>query len=178
MLDIGLVDVPGHEDFVKNMVSGVGGVDAGLLVVAADDGWMPQTEEHFQILQYLGVDRLVIAVTKCDLADGEEAFLEEMIREELVGAGLDDIPVTPTSAVRKEGLEALAEAMIRTLDAAPVPGRGRPAWPWTAPSPPKAWAWWSRAPWRRGSSPPRTTWCSNPETTPPKFAPCSIITRR
>src|SRR5215213_11428072 len=65
---LGLIDVPGHEDFVKNMVAGVGSIDLALLVVAADDGWMPQTEEHLQILLYLGVTRAVVAMTKVDLA--------------------------------------------------------------------------------------------------------------
>src|SRR5215212_9353630 len=64
---LGIVDVPGHEDFVKNMVAGVGSIDLALFVVAADDGWMPQTEEHLQILSYLGVTRAVIALTKSDL---------------------------------------------------------------------------------------------------------------
>src|SRR5436190_19024171 len=68
---VGIVDVPGHEDFVKNMVAGVGSIDLALLVVAADDGWMPQTEEHLQILLYLGVRRAVIALTKSDLIDDE-----------------------------------------------------------------------------------------------------------
>src|SRR5206468_9607781 len=66
-LRLGIVDVPGHEDFVKNMVAGVGSIDLALLVVAADDGWMPQTEEHLQILTYLGVRRGVAALTKIDL---------------------------------------------------------------------------------------------------------------
>src|SRR5437867_1337761 len=66
-LHIGIVDVPGHEDFVRNMIAGVGSIDLALFVVAADDGWMPQTEEHLQILTYLGVDRAVIALTKSDL---------------------------------------------------------------------------------------------------------------
>src|SRR5260370_9438081 len=64
---IGIIDVPGHEDFVRNMIAGVGSVDLALLVVAADDGWMPQTEEHFQILSYLGVNPAVIALTKTAL---------------------------------------------------------------------------------------------------------------
>src|SRR5262245_10380085 len=66
--DVGIVDVPGHEDFVKNMVAGVGSIDLALFIVAADDGWMPQTEEHLQILTYLGVTRAVVALTKIDLA--------------------------------------------------------------------------------------------------------------
>src|SRR5687768_707048 len=69
---LGIVDVPGHEDFVKNMVAGVGSIDLALLIVAADDGWMPQTEEHLQILTYLGLTRAVIALTKIDLAEDEE----------------------------------------------------------------------------------------------------------
>src|ERR1700687_4465820 len=68
---LGIVDVPGHEDFVKNMVAGVGSIDLALLVVAADDGWMPQTEEHLQILTYLGVSRAVVALTKIDLTQDE-----------------------------------------------------------------------------------------------------------
>src|SRR5438270_4849109 len=71
---LGIVDVPGHEDFVKNMVGGVGSVDLALLVVAADDGWMPQTEEHLQILNYLVVTRAVIAITMIDLAGSEDAL--------------------------------------------------------------------------------------------------------
>src|SRR3954471_1320633 len=65
---VGVIDVPGHEDFVRNMIAGIGAIDLALLVVAADDGWMPQTEEHLQILEYSGVARLVVAVTKSDLA--------------------------------------------------------------------------------------------------------------
>src|SRR5436309_1577712 len=69
LLSIGIVDVPGHEDFVKNMVAGVGSIDLALLVIAADDGWMPQTEEHLQILIYLGVRRVVVALTALSLTD-------------------------------------------------------------------------------------------------------------
>src|SRR5712671_8011937 len=73
LLSIGIVDVPGHEDFVKNMVAGVGSIDLALLIVAADDGWMPQTEEHLEILTYLGVKRGVVALSKIDLARDERA---------------------------------------------------------------------------------------------------------
>src|SRR2546423_11385491 len=68
---IGIVDVPGHQDFVRNMIAGVGSIDLALFVVAAGDGWMPQTEEHLQILTYLGVERAVIALTKSDLGGAE-----------------------------------------------------------------------------------------------------------
>lgn len=81
--DLGLIDVPGHEDFVKNMVTGVGCIDAALLVVAADDGWMPQTEEHFQILNYLGVETIIVVITKIDLTNADPNLVEAMIREEL-----------------------------------------------------------------------------------------------
>src|SRR3954466_12235799 len=81
---LGIVDVPGHEDFVKNMVAGVGSIDLALLVVAADDGWMPQTEEHLQILLYLGVTRAVVALTKIDLAPDEGAAAAR-VREKLKG---------------------------------------------------------------------------------------------
>src|SRR3954453_1130713 len=79
---LGIVDVPGHEDFVKNMVAGVGSIDLALLVVAADDGWMPQTEEHLQILLYLGVTRAVVALTKIDLAP-DQAKAQARVRERL-----------------------------------------------------------------------------------------------
>src|SRR5205809_3120720 len=78
---VGIVDVPGHEDFVRNMIAGVGSIDLALLIVATDDGWMPQTEEHLEILTYLGVKRAVIALTKSDLGDVETT--EKEIRNQL-----------------------------------------------------------------------------------------------
>src|SRR5207244_8075309 len=80
-LHIGIVDVPGHEDFVRNMIAGVGSIDLALFVVAVDDGWMPQTEEHLQILNYLGVERAVIVITKSDLGGIEKTTAQ--IREQL-----------------------------------------------------------------------------------------------
>ncbi len=73
-----MVDVPGHADFVKNMVAGVGAIDLALFIVAADDGWMPQTEEHYQILNYLGVKRAVIVLTKVDLVDDLDLVLMDL----------------------------------------------------------------------------------------------------
>src|SRR2546425_2866640 len=78
---VGIVDVPGHEDFVRNMIAGVGSIDLALLVVATDDGWMPQTEEHLQILLYLNVKRIVVALTKSDL--GKIDNVASQIREKL-----------------------------------------------------------------------------------------------
>src|ERR1700719_3581392 len=97
-VSIGIVDVPGHEDFVKNMVAGVGSIDLALLVVAADDGWMPQTEEHLQILTYLGVRQAVVALTKIDLAS-DEAAVTGAIREKLRGTPFGGAPLIPTSAI-------------------------------------------------------------------------------
>src|SRR6186713_1827998 len=105
---LGIVDVPGHEDFVKNMVAGVGSIDLALLVVAADDGWMPQTEEHLQILSYFGVRRAVVSLTKADLA-ADEAAAVVALRERLQGSVFADAPIVPTSVVAGTGLDLLKE---------------------------------------------------------------------
>ena len=94
---LGIIDVPGHADFVKNMVAGVGSLDVALFVVAADDGWMPQTEEHLQILTYLGITRAVIALTKADLVDDPE-FSAEVLRESLAGTPFAAAPIVPVAA--------------------------------------------------------------------------------
>ena len=116
---VGIVDVPGHEDFVRKMIAGVGSIDIGLLVVAADDGWMPQTEEHFAILNYLEVPRLVVAITKCDVADGQSAGAE--VRNELKGSLFADAPIVETSVTLGQGLSDLKTALAETLAAAPPP---------------------------------------------------------
>jgi selenocysteine-specific elongation factor len=117
---LGIVDVPGHEDFVKNMVAGVGSIDLALLVVAADDGWMPQTEEHLQILTYLGVKRAVVALTKVDLMPESELAAEE-VREQLMGTPLEDAPVIETSSIQGLGLDALRSALTDVLRDTPLP---------------------------------------------------------
>ncbi len=117
---LGIVDVPGHEDFVKNMVAGVGSIDLALLIVAADDGWMPQTEEHLQILTYLGVTRAVIAVTKIDLAQDEESVIES-IRATLRNTPFSDSPIVPTSIVTGRGLNELKTALAHVLAKMPPP---------------------------------------------------------
>jgi selenocysteine-specific elongation factor len=129
-IKIGIVDVPGHEDFVKNMVAGVGSIDLALLVVAADDGWMPQTEEHLQILAYLGVNRGVIALTKADLIQGDGASVAASIREKLENTPLADAPIVKTSVVSGQGIEELKGAMARLLADAPPPrDTGKPRLP-------------------------------------------------
>ncbi len=128
-LHLGVVDVPGHEDFVKNMVAGVGSIDLALFVVAADDGWMPQTEEHLQILVYLGVDRAIVALTKIDLVDNVEAVTAHL-REKLAGSPFDQAPVVPTSVLTGRGLDDLKAALIRVLaDTRPPRAFGKPRLP-------------------------------------------------
>jgi selenocysteine-specific elongation factor len=126
---LGIVDVPGHEDFVKNMVAGVGSIDLALLVVAADDGWMPQTEEHLQILTYLGVHRAVVALTKIDLAENEQAATAA-VRERLRGTPFADAPIVPTSVLNRRGLDELKAALSGALaDASPQADIGKPRLP-------------------------------------------------
>src|SRR5687768_9468480 len=115
---LGIVDVPGHEDFVKNMVAGVGSIDLALFVVAADDGWMPQTEEHLQILTYLGVKRAVVALTKIDLVENRD---DGDIREKLQETPFADAPIVRTSVVAQQGIEELKTTLARTLAETPVP---------------------------------------------------------
>jgi selenocysteine-specific elongation factor len=112
---IGIVDVPGHEDFVRNMIAGVGSIDLVLLVVAADDGWMPQTEEHLQILTYLGVKRAVIALTKSDL--GKIDNVSWQIRRQLRDTAFADSRIIPTSVRRGEGIEILKSALAAEFSA-------------------------------------------------------------
>jgi selenocysteine-specific elongation factor len=112
---IGIVDVPGHEDFVRNMIAGVGSVDLALLVVAADDGWMPQTEEHLQILIYLGVTRLTVAITKSDL--GNAGAIESQIRQKLSGTPFSACQIVATSVSASSGMTELKEAIVHDLSA-------------------------------------------------------------
>jgi selenocysteine-specific elongation factor len=118
--NVGIVDVPGHEDFVKNMVAGVGSIDVALLTVAADDCWMPQTEEHLQILSYLGVARAVVALTKIDLAQNESEAIRE-VRERLANSPFADAPIVPTSVVSGRGLEDLKKQLSVLLENTPTP---------------------------------------------------------
>src|SRR5713226_4378515 len=117
-LHIGIVDVPGHEDFVRNMIAGVGSIDLALLVVAADDGWMPQTEEHLQILTYLGVRRAMIAVAKSDLGHVEN--VTEQIRNRLRETVLEKSRIIPTSVRTDEGIENLKKTLALELATMPT----------------------------------------------------------
>ena len=109
----GIIDVPGHEDFVRNMIAGLGSINLALFVVAADDGWMPQSEEHLQILNYLGVQRAVIALTKSDL--GRIDVVGNQIRERLTGTPFTDSPIVPTSVRTGTGIEKLVNTLAIQL---------------------------------------------------------------
>jgi selenocysteine-specific elongation factor len=118
---MGIVDVPGHEAFVRTMVAGATGIDLALLVVAADEGVMPQTREHLAILELLAVKRGVIALTKADLVDAEWlALVEEDVREATARA-LPHASILPVSAVSGTGIEALRTELGRL--ASTLPGR-------------------------------------------------------
>ena len=112
MFSVGVVDVPGHEDFVRKMISGTSAIDLALLVVAADDGWMPQTEEHLQILTYLGVPRIVVALTKVDLVESARE-VEEEVRTHLRGTSFADAAIIATVAPQGRGLPELRAQLAR-----------------------------------------------------------------
>jgi len=126
--EVSIVDVPGHERFIKNMLAGVGGIDVALMVVAADEGIMPQTEEHLAILDLLQVKSGVVAITKKDLVDEEWlALVEEELRDRLQSTTLRQAPLLAVSAVTGEGLPELIATLDRLLATTP-PKRdvGRP----------------------------------------------------
>ncbi len=105
---VGIIDVPGHERFINNMVAGVVGMDLVLLVIAADEGIMPQTKEHVDILNLLGIEKSIIVLNKCDLVDEEWLELvEEEVKEELEGTFLSKAPVVKVSAATGQGLDGL-----------------------------------------------------------------------
>ena len=115
--NIGVIDVPGHEKFIKNMLAGIGGIDFVLFVVAADEGIMPQTREHFEILNALGIDDGIIAVTKTDMVEEEwmELLLDE-VNEYFKGTFLEGKPVIPVSAATGQNIEVLREAIVEKCD--------------------------------------------------------------
>jgi selenocysteine-specific elongation factor len=117
--DLAFVDVPGHERFVTTMLAGAGPVPAVLMVVAADEGWMPQSAEHLDALDALGVEHGLLAVTRCDLLDPEPA--REDAVTEIAGSSLGAVAVVEVCAPRGEGLDALRTALDRLVAAVPDP---------------------------------------------------------
>src|SRR5262245_31973142 len=113
----GVVDVPGHERFIRNMLAGAHGIDLVLITVAADDGVMPQTEEHLDIAHLLGVQRAIFVITKADLVpDRRIEEVEEEIRICASGTAFEDAPAVPFSSVTGHGLERLRAAIATALE--------------------------------------------------------------
>lgn len=130
---VGVVDVPGHIDFIKNMLAGVGGIDAALFVIAADEGVMPQTREHLAILDLLQVTHGVVALTKIDMVQNDPDWLELVqadVAEALEGTSLAGAPIVPVSARAGQGLEQLKETIQQVLSRTPERrNTGRPRLP-------------------------------------------------
>ena len=129
---VGIIDVPGHRDFIENMLAGVGGIDAALLVVAADEGVMPQTREHLSILDLLEIPATLIVLTKTDLASEEEwlDLVEADIRRLAAGTAIENAPCVRVSAKTGAGLEMLRESLAELLlQESDRPDLGRPRLP-------------------------------------------------
>jgi selenocysteine-specific elongation factor len=120
--DVGIIDVPGHRDFIENMLAGVGGIDAALFVVAADEGVMPQTREHLAILDILQIQGGVVALTKIDLLDDPEwlDLVENDLQSVLAGTVLETAPIVRVSSTTKQGIPELLEALRDCLSARPM----------------------------------------------------------
>jgi len=130
--EIGIVDVPGHRDFIENMLAGIGGIDAALLVIAADEGVMPQTKEHLAILDLLQIPAGLIALTKTDLAPDPEwlALVESDIRATIAGTVMEDAPIIRVSAKTRTGLDELLSKLTEILQEKPARlDLGRPRLP-------------------------------------------------
>jgi selenocysteine-specific elongation factor len=119
--EVGFIDVPGHERFIKNMLAGIDAIDVALFVVAADEGWMPQSEEHLAVIDLLGIGRGVIALTRIDITDADTADLAELeIQEKVSGTVLENAPIVRTGATAGIGTEEVRTALKDALAAAPV----------------------------------------------------------
>lgn len=113
---VSIIDVPGHERFIRNMVVGAWGIDLGLLVIAIDDGWMPQTEDHFRVLELLGVERLIVVLNKIDLADEETIELATLeVEEKLKETRFADSDIVRVSSRTGEGIDELKEIIVQNL---------------------------------------------------------------
>jgi len=130
--EVGIVDVPGHRDFIENMLAGIGGIDAALLVIAADEGVMPQTREHLAILDLLQIPAGLIVLTKTDLASDPDwlNLLEADVRAAVADTVLRDAPIVRVSARNKIGLDGLLRSLTQLLETKPArPDLGRPRLP-------------------------------------------------
>ncbi|MFC2706573.1 MAG: GTP-binding protein, partial [Olsenella profusa] len=112
-----IIDVPGHEGLVRNMIVGATGMDLVLLVVAADEGFMPQTQEHLEILQLLGVETGIVVLTKCDAVDGEWLeVVEADVRDHVEGTFLEGAPIARVSALTGEGIDDLRQLIAQMVE--------------------------------------------------------------
>ncbi|MGI8427448.1 MAG: selenocysteine-specific translation elongation factor [Actinomycetota bacterium] len=122
--EVGIVDVPGHERFIKNMLAGVGAINATLFIVAANEGWQPQSQEHLDILDLLGVSAALIALTKIDALGEDRAeqieVATDQIRAKTRGTTLESAPIVPVSGATREGLEHLRQELDGLLDSTPA----------------------------------------------------------
>ncbi len=113
---VGVIDVPGHERFVRTMLAGAAGIDLVLLVIAADEGVMPQTREHMDIIDLLGVEKGLVAVTKTDLVDADQAeFAAEEAREFLEGTSLEGVTIVPVSSVTRDGIDDIVAELEKLV---------------------------------------------------------------
>jgi selenocysteine-specific elongation factor len=129
---VGIVDVPGHENFIHNVIPGLGGIDAALLVIAADDGWMPQTEEHMQILDLLGVKDIIVVLTKIDIVDDPEwlELVEKEIVEKSALTSFKNASIIRVSSKNGSGIPQLKEAINKlVMELTPKQDIGRPRLP-------------------------------------------------
>jgi len=120
--EVGIVDVPGHRDFIENMLAGIGGIDAALVVIAADEGVMPQTREHLAIIDLLQIPTGLVALTKIDIASDPEwlTLVETDIRSTLSGTVLENSPIIRVSAKEKTGLDELLTTLVNILEEKPA----------------------------------------------------------
>lgn len=123
--DVAFIDVPGHEKFIKNMVTGVSTIDMALLVIAADDGIMPQTREHLDILKLLGIETILVALNKCDLVEADWLDLvEDDVARFMDANGYPDTPIVRVSALKKQGIDKLRTVLDGMLAKLPLRSGG------------------------------------------------------
>ena len=130
--EIGIIDVPGHRDFIENMLSGIGGIDAALFVIAADEGVMPQTREHLAILDLLQIQGGVVALTKIDMVEDTEwlDLIEEDVRQQLFGTVMEKAPIVRVSGRKRIGIDDLLREIVKCLaERPPRVDYGRPRLP-------------------------------------------------
>jgi selenocysteine-specific elongation factor len=113
---VSIIDVPGHERFIRNMAAGAWGIDLALLVIAVDDSWMPQTEDHFKVIDYLGIERIIVVLTKTDIADKETIEItEEELKDRLLNTRFKNCDIVKVSSKTGSGIEELKKTIFTNL---------------------------------------------------------------